>query len=65
MKHLNNKYKKIMFNLKNDGFSCNFRNNKCVISKDNGKMYIVHMGRRMIHPLRRFLKNNYEYKLEF
>ena len=41
--------------------SCNFRNNKCVISKDNGKMYIVHMGRRMIHPLRRFLKNNYEY----
>jgi hypothetical protein len=61
MKHLDKKYTQKVMNLKKDGFTIQFHKNKFTIFRGKGPSYIAHSGLNSYHPIRRFLKNNYNY----
>jgi hypothetical protein len=65
MKHYNKKFiKKYIKQLEKDGFSCVDNGKHITIKKHIDKpMYILHIGNASFHPLRRFLKNHFEYEL--
>ena len=62
MKHYNKKFiKKYIKQLEKDGFNCTDNGKHIIIKKCIDKpMYILHVGPNSFHPLRRFLKNNFE-----
>lgn len=65
-KHYNKKNLNYLKTLEKDGFTCkNSGNNgsKVYISKGDGERYLIHTGERAFHPLRRWLKNTYDYIL--
>ena len=63
MKHYNKKNNQFLKILERDGFTCQpLKNkNKFYIYKDDGERYLIHSGEGFYHPLRRFLKHNYNY----
>ena len=65
MKHYNKKFiKKYITQLEKDGFSCIDNGKRITIKRELDKpMYILHVGPNSFHPLRLFLKNNFEYEL--
>jgi len=65
-KHYNKKNINFLKVLEKDGFTCEMsgkNGNKIYISKKNGDRYLIHTGEGAFHPLRRWLKNTYDYKL--
>jgi len=67
-KHFNTKFINNVINtLKKNGFICEpLRNskNKYSIYKNGGEVICVHSGMSCYHPLRRWLKNAYNFDLE-
>ena len=67
-KHYNRKFVSyIIGTLKKNGFDCislKSNKNKYCISKEGGEEIIVHSGMSCYHPLRRWLKNNYNFDLD-
>ena len=65
MKHYNKKIiKKYIKQLEKDGFNSTDNGKHITIKKDiDNSMYILHVGPTSFHPLRRFLKNHFEYEL--
>tara|TARA_Y100000590_G_scaffold470102_1_gene661982 strand:- start:1878 stop:2096 length:219 start_codon:yes stop_codon:yes gene_type:complete len=65
MKHFDKRFKKdIIKTLGKDGFKIVSKGNKYIISKNNGPLYLTHSGIKTYHPLRRFLKTQYDYSLK-
>lgn len=68
MKHYNKKNNCMFKILEKDGFICEAScsgKNKFWVYKDDGEKFLVHSGERSYHPLRRFLKNYYNYIFVF
>lgn len=52
--------------LEKDGFTCQGKNKSTMkVFRGTGKAYTVHVGPKSYHPLRRFLKNEYDYDFIF
>ncbi len=65
MKHYNKKNNNYLKILEKDGFTCQplgKNRNKFWIYKNNGNKYLVHSGHGFYHPLRKFLKLQYNYE---
>ena len=66
MKHQNKKNGNMFKILEKDGFTCQGKNKSTMkVYRGNGKAYTVHVGPKSYHPLRRFLKNEYDYDFTF
>ena len=66
MKHQNKKNGNMFKILEKDGFTCQGKNKSTMmVFKGTGKSYTVHVGPKSYHPLRRFLKNEYDYDFIF
>ena len=67
MKHCNRKNTNFIKILVKDGFICEpcRDKNKFYVYKDGGEKYLIHSGERAFHPLRRWLKNTYNYDFMF
>ena len=67
-KHYNTKFlNTIISPLRKNGFSCEplpRSKNKYCISREGGKEIKVHAGMSCYHPLRRFLKEFYDFDME-
>ena len=64
-KHFNRKFvSEVIGNLKKNGFRCEYRSGKYIISKGDGPKEIYHSGMSCYHPLRRWLKSTYDFDLE-
>ena len=64
MKHYNRKSNNMLKILYKDGFTCEplkKNRNKFYIYKGDGQKYLIHSGEKAFDPLRRWLKNNYNY----
>ena len=64
MKHYNKKNNNMFKILEKDGFKCEAlgkNRNKFWVYKNDGERYLVHSGEGSYHPLRRFLKLEYNY----
>ncbi len=65
MKHYNKKNNNYLKILEKDGFTCEplgKNRNKFWIYKNNGHKYLLHSGQGFYHPLRKFLKSQYNYQ---
>tara|TARA_B100000035_G_C20860239_1_gene491539 strand:- start:147 stop:407 length:261 start_codon:yes stop_codon:yes gene_type:complete len=66
MKHQNKKNVNMFKILEKDGFTCQGKNKSTMmVFKGSGKVYTVHVGPKSYHPLRRFLKAEYNYDFIF
>ena len=59
--HGDKKFLNRILKLRKDGFSIIYEKKKFTIKKDDGPVYKAHSGTKSYHPIRRFLKNNYNY----
>ena len=60
-KHHDRKFLRMVLELRKDGFDVIRSNNKFLVKKGDGPCYKTHSGLRSYHPVRRFLKSNYDY----
>ena len=67
-KHYNRKFvNEIIGTLKKNGFDCiphKNNKNKFIIGRNGGPFETYHSGESCYHPLRRWLKSNYNFDLE-
>ena len=64
MKHYDRKFRKEFIKvLKKAGFTIKEGKNKYQIFKDKGPIYLIHSGLKSHHPLKSFLKTNYDFVL--
>jgi len=62
--HYNRKFvSKVIGCLKKNGFDCEYRNGKYIISNDDGPAKSFHSGWSAYHPLRRWLDKTYGFDL--
>ena len=61
-KHYNKNFiRKYIKPLEKAGFICTNNGKRYTISRGDNTMYILHISTSAYHPLRRFLKNEYNY----
>jgi hypothetical protein len=64
-KHLNRKFvSEVIGCLKKNGFNCEYRKGKYIISNGNGPAESFHSGMSAYHPLRRWLNKTYDFNLD-